>query len=53
MTLPSNQDTPVIAELLTVKDIVELVGKEPHRVEMQNKWVTFTFDWCTFKLKVK
>lgn len=53
MTLPTNHDTPILAELVTVKDVVELVGKEPIRVEVLNKWITFTFDYCTFKLRTK
>lgn len=53
MAIPEDRDEPVIVSMLTVKDIIEMVGKEPLDMVMENKWVKLVFDYSTVKLKVQ
>lgn len=50
--IPENKDEPVIVEYLTIKDVIELVGRQPIRVVQENKWVRLVFDWSSVRIKV-
>lgn len=46
-----NFDQPVFTQDVTIKDIIEIVGREPLSVGMQNSWIVLQFDHATFKIK--
>ena len=46
-----DQDVPVAIKWLTIKDVVEIVGHQPHDVKVQNSWIVLAFNRCTFRMK--
>lgn len=40
-------------EYLTIKDIVELVGRQPIDIVQENKWVRLIFDYTSVRIKTQ
>lgn len=50
--IPERREEPVVTSMLTIKDVITLVGKEPLAMIVENKWVKIIFEYSTVKLKV-